>query len=475
MRLQPLRVHVEKGHAVEKGYRPVSPNPMIFDSNIEHAVLHDNTNNTTIGNNDKDHNNKIKGAALEVSTDSVEKYSMRTSVIDLSSSIHLDDNKGIDRRGFRGNAFSVTRQTNDPPIRMDLSQESTSTLNTNPMFQDSSAIIDNQSLNGSVNDTNSNAESMRSDKDRVSLTTAESGIQRLTLHSRTLSQYTKSLDASLIENILPPYIVADGGPPPENWHEGSQSAKYIVQNRLVGWKLTQRPRRRDIINLFEMVEGVDHGTYAGTAQLAKLRKVTKNTLKAKYATSNTGSDFPPSLEDFINSTESESTETMSLKRREADAWRSTVTRLIRARDSTPAGIAARQKHEKEEKEKNKKKNKDNDDDDRQSTVKLLCSSDRLSILESARKQELMSREKTREREAMMTRERSTTPSLLRDKLLTPSNIRGTNSLEGVEGDDDGIEVYIRDLYSRGASRGQSRGASRGASRGQVLYEEESFF
>jgi len=307
------------------------------------------------------------------------------------------------------------------------------------------------------------------------LTTAESGIQRLTLHSRTLSQYTMSLDASLIENIIPPYIVAEGGPPPENWHEGSQSAKYIVQNRLVGWKLTQRPRRRDIVNLFEMVEGVDHGTYAGTAQLSKLRKVTKNTLKAKYATNNTGNDFPQSLEDFINSTESESTETMSLTRREADAWRSTVTRLIRARDSTPAGIAARQKHEKEEKEKNKKKNKDNDDD-RQSTVKLLCSSDRLSILEAARKQELMSREKTREREAV-TRERSATPSLLRDRLLTPSNMRGSSSLEGVEGDDDGIEIYIRDLYSRGASRGQSRGASRGASRGQVLYEneEESFF
>jgi hypothetical protein len=284
-----------------------------------------------------------------------------------------------------------------------------------------------------------------------------------------------SLDASLIENIIPPYIVAEGGPPPENWHEGSQSAKYIVQNRLVGWKLTQRPRRRDIVNLFEMVEGVDHGTYAGTAQLSKLRKVTKNTLKAKYATNNTGNDFPQSLEDFINSTESESTETMSLTRREADAWRSTVTRLIRARDSTPAGIAARQKHEKEEKEKNKKKNKDNDDD-RQSTVKLLCSSDRLSILEAARKQELMSREKTREREAV-TRERSATPSLLRDRLLTPSNMRGSSSLEGVEGDDDGIEIYIRDLYSRGASRGQSRGASRGASRGQVLYEneEESFF
>ena len=457
IKLQPLRVNVEKNFLTVSP-KPISIKRMDSSSVSEHAKedasLDDGSVADGIGIN-VDISNK---SPTQDGMGGDERGILRTNVIDLSASIFIDDVKDIDRRGFRGNAFSVTRpiadfgqsaQSNFQP------NESTSTLHTNPMLMES-AEKDIQSAHESIGDSRitGSAESRMSDKDRVSLTTAESGIQRLTLHSRTLSQYTKSLN-SLNDNIVPPYIITDTGPPPEvNWYE-SQAAKYIIQNRLVGWKLTQRPRRRDIVNLFELVEGVDHGTYAGSAELSKLKRVTKNTLRGKLAS---GTDLPPSLEDFVNSMESESTETLSLRRREADAWRSTVTRLIRARDSTPAGIAARHKNEKEEKERNRSRNID--DNTRQSTVKLLCASDRLSILENARKQELMSREKERERETI-SRGRTATPGLLRDRLLTPSFLRGNAALDGVESDerkenDDGVELYIRELYSRGASRGASR-------------------
>ena len=458
IKLRPLRVNVEKN------FLTVSPKQISIKrmdtssttSIAEQADLRQDADvgsvvhgiDTPVGIN-VDTNSKSPVVCKEGSMEAVERCVLRTSVVDLSSSIVIDDARDLDRRGFRGNAFTITKPTADVSQFAQSSfepNESTSTLHTNPMLKEPLGN-DHDSIGGDSRVTGS-AESRKSDKDRMSLTTAESGIQRLTLHSRTLSQYTKSLDNTLNDNIIPPYIVTDNGPPPEvNWYE-SQAAKYIIQNRLVGWKLTQRPRRRDIVNLFEVVEGVDHGTFAGNAELSKLKRVTKNTLRGKFAA---GTDLPPSLEDFINSMDSESTETLALRKREADAWRSTVTRLIRARDSTPAGIAARQKNEKEEKERNKNKN----EEDRQSTVKLLCSSDRLSILEAARKQELMSREKEREREAS-SRGRSATPGL-RDTLLTPSFLRRNATLDGVESDegkddDDGVELYIRDLYSRGEER-----------------------
>jgi len=481
MKLKPIRVNVEKN------FLTVTPKPLSPKSKERIRNITSSPSSSPDPNPNELFDDELKDFHNERSpiVNSSETISLpRTAIIDLTASLSFKDEcTDIDRRGFRGSALSISK-----PIESYSKEtpnfnpnESTGTLHT--MYDEPEAInhfcsssegekreeikdtnsISSSSLDGSNYADSISIKSRRSDKDLASLT-ADTGIHRLTLHSRTLSQYTNER-LSLNENIIPPYIITDiDKPPPDsNWYE-AQTATYIVQNRLVGWKLTQKPRRREIINLFEMMEEVSPGTYTGGAQLSKLRKVAKSTLRNKFTSSN---EVPIALEDFINSSgtmESTSSTAMELKRREADAWRKTVTRLIRARDSTPSGIAARLKNEKEEKEKQKTKGKglEGIENERKSMAKLLCSSDRLDILESTRKQELMSRERERD---TISRERVATPGM---RLLTPSVLRASNSLYGgafenderMKDEDDGLELYIRDLYSRGTSRGGRR--SRGS-------------